>query len=61
MDNFRIKIIGRNVKKCRKNYLLLTDWEKGFITTMELLTSNQEKLSRKQFNILNEIANKYPE
>jgi hypothetical protein len=53
--DFRQKFIADALSICRKNEYKLTDWEKKFITDMENLCQNGNKLTQRQYNTLMEI------
>ena len=51
---YRKKIIDQNLEKCEKQHL--TGWEKEFVEAIKAQVKRKIKLSTKQFNYLQDIA-----
>ena len=51
--NYRNEIISRNISYLLRRMEFLTDWERGFIESVD---SQKKDLTQKQFNRLQEIT-----
>ena len=55
MTNYRDKIIADNIAFCLRNKRFLSDWENGFIGSVD---SQAYPLTPKQFNTLQDVTEK---
>jgi hypothetical protein len=53
-SNFRHKFILQQIKKLKRNHDKLTEWEKGFLESVE--KKSLDKISTNEYNRLQEIA-----